>query len=258
MKTDLIVSAFNGRSVRSAIINGEAICVAKDVCAILGISKYRDAIRSLDDDERVSIFVDTPGGRQEMQGVNKFGIHSLILKSNRPEAKAFKRWIIHEILPSIEKTGSYGVSTTLEYLTKRLDSVEAELFAARKILDFYENCDDVFDFDYVADAVSQYRKPPFGVKHLCQWLASRDVLTHRAYKNNKPRQEYLNNRWFVPRNHTWIQRGKCRHIKTYLFTARGLNGVLRMAIEEKLLVLPTPAQSIFPILIDCDGTRRIG
>ena len=149
-------------------------------------------------------------------------------------------------------------SLTADYLTRRLEAVEAELFAARKIIDFYENSDDVFDFDYVAAAISKYMKPPFGVKHLCQWLEKRGVLTHRAYKNDKPRQEYIDRKWFEPKNHTWRQRGKCRHTQTYWFTARGLNGVIRMAIEEKMLLLPTPAQSIFPVLIGHDGSRRIG
>jgi phage antirepressor YoqD-like protein len=198
----------------------------------------------------------TDGGMQELRVLSEADMLRLIVNSKLPEAEKFERLVYEEILPSIRKTGFYGVNTTLEYLTKRLEGVEVELFAARKIIDFHENSDDVFDFDYVAAAIAKYRKPPFGVKHLFQWLVSRGILTHRAYKNDRPMQKYIDLGWFEPRNHTWRQRGKCRHTQTYWFTARGLNGVIRMAIEEKMLLLPTPVQSIFPILIDHEGNRR--
>lgn len=97
--------------VRFEIIDGEPWFVAKDVCAILAISKYRDAVSDLDNDERMSISVDTLGGRQKMTAVNEFGLYNLILASHKPEAKAFRRWVVHELLPTLRKTGRYEIGT---------------------------------------------------------------------------------------------------------------------------------------------------
>jgi anti-repressor protein len=81
--------------------------VAADVCKILDITKYRDAIASLDSDERGSLLVDTLGGPQKMATINEPGLYSLVLRSRKPEAKEFKRWITHEVIPSIRKHGAY-------------------------------------------------------------------------------------------------------------------------------------------------------
>ena len=64
-------------------------------------------ISNLDDDEKGVITSDTLGGKQEMSTINEPGLYSLILRSRKPEAKAFKRWITHEVIPTIRKTGGY-------------------------------------------------------------------------------------------------------------------------------------------------------
>ncbi len=81
--------------------------IAKDACAALAIENYRDALARLEEDERGSVLVDTLGGKQAMATVNEPGLYSLILRSRKPEAKKFKRWITHEVIPSIRKTGQY-------------------------------------------------------------------------------------------------------------------------------------------------------
>ena len=83
--------------------------VAKDVCEILDISKYRDALARLDEDERCPFEVDTLGGKQQMICINESGLYSLILTSRKPQAKKFKKWITSKVLPAIRKTGSYSV-----------------------------------------------------------------------------------------------------------------------------------------------------
>lgn len=95
------------RHVISAEAN-EPIWIARDVCEVIGISKYRDAVTQLDADERVSVAVDTPGGTQQMAGVTEAGVWSLMMISRSPAVKPFKRWLTHEVLPQIRRTGSYG------------------------------------------------------------------------------------------------------------------------------------------------------
>lgn len=109
---------FEDRKVRVVIVNDEPWFVGKDVCEVLEISKHRDAVARLDDDERGSVLVDTPGGKQEMTAVNEYGIYSLIMTSRKPEAKRFKRWVTHEVLPRIRKTGQYGVPQNVIPLSK--------------------------------------------------------------------------------------------------------------------------------------------
>lgn len=87
--------------------DGLPVFVAKDVCNILGITNYRDAVARLDDDERVSVIVDTLGGKQHTNGITESGLYKLIMVSRKDEAKPFQRWVTHEVLPSIRKKGGY-------------------------------------------------------------------------------------------------------------------------------------------------------
>lgn len=93
--------------------DGEPWFVAKDVCDALGIA-VRDTSKTLDDDERGVDTIHTPGGDQQMVIVSEAGLYSLILKSRKPEAKAFKRWVTHEVIPSIRKHGAYATPQTIE------------------------------------------------------------------------------------------------------------------------------------------------
>ena len=79
-----------------------------DLCRALEIGRTHDAVRGLDDDERGTATVRTPGGEQQVSIVSESGFYSLVLRSRKPEAKAFRRWVTHEVLPAIRKTGGYG------------------------------------------------------------------------------------------------------------------------------------------------------
>lgn len=81
--------------------------VAADVCHALEIGNNRMATDRLDEDEKGVSLIDTPGGKQEMCTVSEPGLYTLVLGSRKPEAKAFKRWITHEVIPAIRKTGTY-------------------------------------------------------------------------------------------------------------------------------------------------------
>jgi prophage antirepressor-like protein len=101
--------AYQGRQVRVVTDeHGNPWFVAADLLAVLSLD--RKAMERLDDDERGVSSIHTPGGRQSMTTVNEFGLYSLILGSRKPEARQFKRWVTHEVLPAIRKTGSYGMS----------------------------------------------------------------------------------------------------------------------------------------------------
>lgn len=95
-------------SIRMKMIDDKPWFVAKDVCEILGLIKYRDALSHVDDeDKRVSIVVDTLGGPQSMTAVNESGFYALIFQSRKPQAKAFRKWVTSDVLPSLWKYGYY-------------------------------------------------------------------------------------------------------------------------------------------------------
>ena len=118
----LQVFSYEGNEVRTVQKGSDILWILKDVCGILGIEKYRDAATRLDDDEREPVLVDTLGGRQEMIAVTESGLYSIILLSRKPEAKKFKRWVTHEVLPTIRKHGAYVTPAKLEELMNDPDS----------------------------------------------------------------------------------------------------------------------------------------
>jgi anti-repressor protein len=101
------VFQYQANNLRTFSKNGEPWFVVKDVCDVLEIKNSRDAFSRLEVDEKDVTLIDTPGGQQVMNVVNEFGLYNLILSSRKPEAKQFKRWITHEVIPSIRKHGGY-------------------------------------------------------------------------------------------------------------------------------------------------------
>ena len=99
---------FSGQDVRIITINGEPWFVGKDVADILGYSNSRKALSDhVDDEDKGVTKSDTLGGNQNITIINESGLYSLILKSKKPEAKQFKRWVTSEVLPTIRKHGAY-------------------------------------------------------------------------------------------------------------------------------------------------------
>ena len=109
----IVQFSFENSSVRTL---GDAISplfVAADLAAILGYGSTKDATRILDDDEKQTVSIVTNGGKQAMTAVTESGLYAMILKSRRPEAKRFRKWVTSEVLPTIRKTGHYDAPETL-------------------------------------------------------------------------------------------------------------------------------------------------
>lgn len=111
MTSEIITLQFNSdqfgqlRAIQDE--SGEPWFVAKDVCDALCLGRQHDSTRYLDADEKGEGLVDTPSGKQIMVVINEPGFYKLIMKSRKHEAKAFQRWVTHEVLPSIRKKGGY-------------------------------------------------------------------------------------------------------------------------------------------------------
>lgn len=101
--------------IRTIQLNGEPWFVANDVMRVLEVSNSKDAIRALDDDEKSGVDIIDPHGRkQKTNCISEAGLYSIILRSRKPEAKAFKRWVTHEVIPSIRKHGAYLTPQRIE------------------------------------------------------------------------------------------------------------------------------------------------
>lgn len=110
-------------AVRSILIDSDPWFVAADVCKALELEKTNRALSRLDDDEKGAHSVSTPGGRQRMSIISESGLYSLILGSRKPEARAFKRWITHAVIPSIRKHGAYMTDSLLDALEAHPEAV---------------------------------------------------------------------------------------------------------------------------------------
>ena len=99
-------------TVRALSVDGEPWFVAKDILDMLGLD--RTALRKLDEDEKGVDTIHTPGGDQQVTTVSEAGFYKLVLKSRKPEAKAFQRWVTHEVLPAIRRDGAYVASDGTE------------------------------------------------------------------------------------------------------------------------------------------------
>ncbi len=130
MTTDLIQHAFHGQAVRTITDeHGDPWFVATDVAKILGYAAAKDMTRRLDDDEKGGRSVPTPGGVQSVTVISEAGLYSSILGSRVEGAKAFKRWVTHELLPEVRRTGSYSLPKDYPSALRAL-AAEAETRAA--------------------------------------------------------------------------------------------------------------------------------
>lgn len=110
-------------NLRTVSRNGQPWFVAADVCKALDIRNGRDAVYRLDDDEKGVASTDTPGGKQEMTIISESGLYSLVLGSRKPEARLFKRWITHDVIPSIRSHGAYLTPELTEQVLSDPDTI---------------------------------------------------------------------------------------------------------------------------------------
>ncbi|MGQ0738374.1 MAG: BRO-N domain-containing protein [Bacteroidota bacterium] len=98
----------NSMTVHIELINNEPWFLAIDVCEILGLSNPTESLKALDKDEKLTSEILRSGQLRKMNFINESGLYNLIFRSNKPEAKKFRKWVTNEVLPAIRKTGSYG------------------------------------------------------------------------------------------------------------------------------------------------------
>ena len=131
---NLQVFSYEGKEVRTLQIGGEPWWVAKDVCDVFGETNRNRAMQTLDEDEKGYTQMNTPGGNQQLAVVNEAGLYALLFAMQPTKARGvseayiadreqklrnFKRWVTHEVLPSIRKHGAYLTADKLEEIVKK-------------------------------------------------------------------------------------------------------------------------------------------
>ena len=191
--------------VRVVNIDGEPWFVATDVAAILELANVRSSLALLDADERGVQTVDTPGGAQQMNCINEPGLYSLILRSRKPEARDFKRWVTHEVLPSIRKHGGYLTEDKIEEVLTNPDTIielAQELKRARKAREAMESY--ARELEPKADAYTRFmdgdgsysigsvaKMLGLSQNKLFDRLRGAGILIAKGHMRNTPYQKYM-------------------------------------------------------------------
>ncbi len=203
---------FKDQPVRTVLIDNEPWFVAKDVTEILELSNPTVVINRLDDDERAKLNL----GRQgETNIVNEYGLYQLVLGSRKPEAKEFKRWITHEIIPSIRKTGSYSIykDERFNIPTNLIDALRlsADLEEERQALQVqietdapYTSFGKIVSYSSSAVSIGEFCKIVYdkhgisiGRNKMFDWLRNRGYLIKHGRERNNPKQQYVEQGLFV-------------------------------------------------------------
>lgn len=195
---------YRNRKIRTVMLKGEPWWVAKDVCEILEITNASDAIKRLEEDEVTRFNLGGLSGETNM--VNEPGMYSLILGSRKPEAKAFKRWITHEVIPSIRRHGMYAADELLDnpdlmirVLTELKTEREQKIMLQRKV---EKDKRKVIFADAVTESktsiligdlakIIKQNGVNIGPKRLFEWLRANGYLMKSGQSKNMPTQRSM-------------------------------------------------------------------
>lgn len=219
----LQVFNYQNTEIRTVGKDGEVLFVANDLCQILSIDSTQ--VRRLDEDEKGLHLIQTPGGNQQMTVVNESGLYALILKSRKPEAKKFRKWVTSEVLPAIRKTGKYEVAPQHHLPTTFSEALKLAYEQAIQIETMQPK---VEAFDALLDTknsmtMNQAAKTlETGRNRLFEFLRAQDILMSSGPNLNLPAQRYIDDGYFTVRLVTITHSDWSETKSQTLVTAKGL------------------------------------
>lgn len=233
--------------VRTIMQNGEPWFVAADVCKALEID--RTQTRRLDADEKGVYSTQTPGGTQNVSIVNEAGLYSLVLGSRKPEAKAFKRWITHDVIPSLRKHGMYAKDELLDNPDLLLDVVQQlkRERDARRALEA-ENATmqpkalfaDAVTASHTSILIGELAKIikqngiDIGQQRLFAWLRDNGYLMKTGNSYNMPTQKAMERGLFEIKESTKQEpNGSVRIMRTTKVTGKGQVYFVNLFLEKQ-------------------------
>ena len=168
-----IIKSFGDKDVRVFQISGEIFFSVYDACSVLGISNSRDATSRLDrDDVGTTDTIDSMGRTQKLTIINEGALYQLIFRSRKQEAKKFKRWVTHDVLPQIRKTGEYNIPQNLKKLSTE----------NRKVLtDMWRNCGIEKKHHFIQLTLQEYKA--LGIKNKKKDMTKGEILLLSALES---------------------------------------------------------------------------
>lgn len=251
---------YEGRQVRTVIGNdGEPWFVAKDICEVFGDTNYRRSVNRLDDDEKGVSPLNTPGGTQNISVVNEYGLYSLLFQM-QPQKKAsmtvehytsrveslrkFKRWVTHDVLPTIRKTGRYEVAEKqpsymiengieraerwIEEERERQQLAEQVAIAAPKAeaFDTFLTAENALSVGEVAKVL---QCPGVGPRNIFDFLRKERFL---IAPGRMPYQEHIETGLFRVVNTTYQRDGETLMSMKTVVTAKGIEKIRQRLVER--------------------------
>ena len=198
---------FKGRQVRTIQLDGEPWFVAADVCDVLGLNNPSQALSYLDRDERRLITNEAWRTNGNMAVVSEPGLYSLVLRSRRPEAKGFRRWIAHEVIPALRQSGQYRLPVVssvaavasgqlLQFSRRDLLNLaieaEAECEELRPKAAFFDRVADSSDSFSLAETAKMLETEGYGRNNLIKFLRREGILM----ASNVAKQRYIDRGYF--------------------------------------------------------------
>ena len=225
-------------NVRAVVKDGEPWFVASDVCESLGLSNPTVSVNRLDADERSKFNL----GRQgEVNTVNEYGLYNLVLGSRKPEAKAFKRWITHEVIPAIRKHGGYLTPDKVEEILTNPDSIirlatqlkeeRAKRAEAEKVIEeqrpkaLFADAVSASKTSILIGALAKLIRQngvDVGQKRLFEWLRKKGYLIKSGNDKNMPTQRSMERGLFEVKEGSYVDGdGVNRITRTTKVTGKG-------------------------------------
>lgn len=253
MTAELMPFTYEGATVRTVVINAEPWFVARDICNALGLPNLSMALQRLAADEKGVNRIDTLGGQQEMAIVSESGMYALVLRSDKPEAQQFRRWVTGEVLPALRKAGTYSTAAALpdrkalarmvieaEDARERAEAQVAELAPKADAFDSFLNGQGLYHVGTVGRMIG------IGQTTLFKFLYDQRVLIPTGPRRKQP---YANPKfagWFRVKTHDETRTNGHTSCTT-LVTPVGAEGIRLLAIdkgliEPQLIALPTLLQ----------------
>lgn len=254
----ILTSQFNGQNIELIQEGNDDFSVTREQLGLMleyaepnkSIAKIHE--RNFERLSKWSVFVKmtAPDGKSYETCVYSFmGLLEVCRFSNQKNANAVIDWA-WETLNKL-RTGSCSiVYHGNEKLVKENSDLKDKVkFYKMKSQVMEENTEsEPLDYDDVAAMMGEYMKPPFGPKHLKEWLRNHGILTKAKHKNDKPARRYLNSGWFIAKTHKWKRGGYWRFETRYFITWYGFSKLVDLAIHEKMI---TPCnQNVFPAMFD--------
>jgi len=239
---ELTVFKFQGnKEIRTVMVNSDPWFVAKDVAEVLGYTDTATMTRRLDEDEKGMQNLQTLGGMQNMAIINESGLYNAVIGSNKPEAKAFKKWVTSEVLPSIRKTGSYSkpefyipktYSDALRLCadqSEQIDSQRADLALMSPKAEYFDAVTSSKDAIHMNNVAKIIDVPAMGRNNLFAFLRDEEILM----ENNQPYQEFVDKKHFrVVQSSYQNSKGETKVTFTTMVYQKGIQLILKR-LEDK-------------------------